>query len=74
MRLSSFEVHGFKNLVAPIKLDALEPINVLHGANNVGKSNLMQHGSGGPTVERRLLRDAPLERVLREMPASGTAG
>ena len=42
MRLTSFEVQGFKNLVAPIKLEGLGPINVLHGANNVGKSNLLQ--------------------------------
>jgi hypothetical protein len=41
MWLSSFEVQGFKNLVAPVRLDRLEPINVLHGANNVGKSNLL---------------------------------
>lgn len=55
MRLSSFEVQGFKNLVAPIKLDALEPINVLHGANNVGKSNLLQ----AIEVFFRLLRHLP---------------
>jgi AAA domain, putative AbiEii toxin, Type IV TA system len=42
MRLSSFEVQGFKNLVEPVRLEGLEPINVLHGANNVGKSNLLQ--------------------------------
>jgi hypothetical protein len=42
MRLTSFEVQGFKNLVAPVKLDELGPINVLHGANNVGKSNLLR--------------------------------
>ena len=41
MRLTSFEVQGFKNLVEPVRLEGLEPINVLHGANNVGKSNLL---------------------------------
>jgi hypothetical protein len=42
MRLSSFEVQGFKNLVAPVKLEGLGPISVLHGANSVGKSNLLR--------------------------------
>ncbi len=42
MRLLSFEVQGFKNLVAPVRLEDLGPINVLHGANNVGKSNLLR--------------------------------
>lgn len=42
MQLLSFEVQGFKNLVAPLKIDGLRPINVIHGTNNVGKSNLLQ--------------------------------
>ena len=42
MRLASFHVQGFKNLLAPVQLDDLGPINVIHGQNNVGKSNLLQ--------------------------------
>ncbi len=42
MRLNAFEVQGFKNLVEPVRLEGLDAINVLHGANNVGKSNLLQ--------------------------------
>lgn len=41
MRLVSFEVRGFKNIVAPVRLDDLGPINILHGENNVGKSNVL---------------------------------
>ena len=42
MRLKSFEVEGFKNLTAKVTLDDLGAVNVLHGENNVGKSNLLQ--------------------------------
>jgi hypothetical protein len=42
MRLRSFEVRGFKNLTQSVKLEGLGPINVIHGPNNVGKSNLLQ--------------------------------
>lgn len=41
MRLTSFEVQGFKNLLAPVRLDDLGSINLVHGQNNVGKSNLL---------------------------------
>jgi ABC-type transport system involved in cytochrome c biogenesis ATPase subunit len=42
MLLKKFSVSGFKNLTQPIELDELGQINVIHGANNVGKSNLLQ--------------------------------
>ena len=42
MRLSSFKVRGFKNLTQEVVLDELGPVNVLHGPNNVGKSNVLQ--------------------------------
>ena len=42
MRLRRFSVSGYKNLRQPVVLDALGPINLIHGANNVGKSNLLQ--------------------------------
>ena len=42
MRLISFHVRGFKNFRQEIGLKELSAINVVHGANNVGKSNLIQ--------------------------------
>jgi hypothetical protein len=42
MQLRSFKVLGFKNFRQPVALDDLGPINVIHGPNNVGKSNLLQ--------------------------------
>lgn len=42
MRLRSFRVRGYKNLRAEIALDGLSVINVIHGPNNVGKSNLLE--------------------------------
>jgi hypothetical protein len=42
MKLISFTVEGFKNLSQPVTFGPLQAVNVLHGANNVGKSNLVQ--------------------------------
>lgn len=42
MLLRRFSVTGYKNLRQPIVLDELGPINLIHGPNNVGKSNLLQ--------------------------------
>lgn len=42
MRLISFSVQGYKNLRQRVELRDLEAINVIHGPNNVGKSNLLQ--------------------------------
>jgi hypothetical protein len=42
MHLTRFSVQGYKNIRNPIELRDLEAINVIHGANNVGKSNLLQ--------------------------------
>lgn len=42
MRLLSFRVQHFRNLTAPIELAELGAFNLLHGDNNVGKSNLLQ--------------------------------
>lgn len=42
MQLRSFKVQGFKNFRQPVTLEDLGPINVIHGPNNVGKSNLLQ--------------------------------
>jgi bifunctional DNA-binding transcriptional regulator/antitoxin component of YhaV-PrlF toxin-antitoxin module len=42
MLLQQFEVKGYKNLTQPIQFGPLGAINVIHGKNNVGKSNLLQ--------------------------------
>ncbi|UQA56780.1 ATP-binding protein [Polyangium aurulentum] len=42
MQLHWFEVQGYKNLRALLRLDDLDRVNVLHGDNNVGKSNLLE--------------------------------
>ncbi len=42
MILQQFEVAGYKNLTQSIKFGPLGSINVIHGPNNVGKSNLLQ--------------------------------
>ncbi len=44
MRIKSFWVKGYKNLVSPVALDGLDSRNVvvIHGPNNVGKSNLLE--------------------------------
>jgi len=40
--LQQFEVTGYKNLTRTVKFGPLGRINVIHGENNVGKSNLLQ--------------------------------
>jgi hypothetical protein len=42
MRLNSFTVEGFKNLTTPVSLGPLGDLNAIHGANNIGKTNLIQ--------------------------------
>jgi hypothetical protein len=42
MWLEWFEVQGYKNFRAPLRLENLRRFNVLHGDNNVGKSNLLE--------------------------------
>ncbi|WP_428264177.1 AAA family ATPase [Haliangium sp.] len=42
MHLHSFQIFGFKNFGAPVALDGLGRVNVIHGDNNVGKSNLVE--------------------------------
>jgi len=41
MRLERFAVSNFKSIWDEVVLDELEDINVLHGPNNVGKSNIL---------------------------------
>ncbi len=44
MQIEEFRIEGYKNLVAPISLGGLgaRRIVVIHGPNNVGKSNLLE--------------------------------
>jgi predicted ATPase len=42
MRLSTFAVKGYKNLRRTVTLESLDGFNVIHGENDVGKSNLLQ--------------------------------
>lgn len=42
MQLVRFAVQGFKNFRDEICLEELGPINIIHGDNNVGKSNLLE--------------------------------
>jgi predicted ATPase len=75
MRFLWFEVQGYKNLRAPLRLTDIGQINVLHGDNNVGKSNLLEalglffvlvrafreDARGGPSLaERHALRPPPV--------------
>ena len=41
MRVKRFAVEGFRNLRNRVELADLEDVNVIHGDNNVGKSNLL---------------------------------
>jgi hypothetical protein len=41
MRIDSIRVKGFRNFRQSVTLDELADINVLHGENNTGKSNLV---------------------------------
>jgi AAA ATPase domain len=75
MRISWFQVEGYKNLRTPARLDALGPLNALHGDNNVGKSNLLEsilllfvglgavrdEGEQGPSLDERYARGEPAE-------------
>jgi predicted ATPase len=75
MRFLWFEVQGYKNLRAPLRLTDIGRINVLHGDNNIGKSNLLEaiglffvlvqifreDARGGPSLaERFALGAAPV--------------
>ncbi len=81
MRLEQFEVQAYKNLRAPVRLEQLGQINVVHGDNNVGKSNLVEaigllfvllqalreDGRGAPSLGESFARRTPVR-------AAGLAG
>ncbi|MFO0603948.1 MAG: AAA family ATPase [Polyangiales bacterium] len=74
MRLTRFEVTHFKNFRQTVVLDALDGFDVIHGENNVGKSNLLQAidlffllvGSLGKRAEK--LSEAPGEDEANAAP------
>ncbi len=41
MRIESIKIKGFRNLRSAVALEELADINVIHGDNNVGKSNVI---------------------------------
>lgn len=73
MQIEWFEVHGYKNFRAPVRLVDLGRLNVLHGDNNVGKSNLLEsigllfvalgvlreEARGGAGIEEKYARTSP---------------
>jgi hypothetical protein len=42
MRINTFSVRGYKNFTERVELSGLGAVNVIHGDNNVGKSNLLE--------------------------------
>ncbi|WP_437640314.1 AAA family ATPase [Sorangium sp. So ce854] len=82
MRLQRFQVQGYKNLRAPVCLADLGRLNVLHGDNNIGKSNLLEsiglffvaiqalreEARGGPRLKERHARSAPPQDAPDERP------
>jgi AAA domain, putative AbiEii toxin, Type IV TA system len=73
MKLKSFNVQGFRNLTGSATFGPLHPINVLHGANNSGKTNVLQ----AMEVYFRLLRSGnhiSKEQVVTLEAAGNPAG
>jgi len=86
MKLRRFQVQGYKNFTSPVCLDDLGPFNVIHGDNNVGKSNLLEsfglffvamqalreETKGGPSLgERYERRVKTIEPAKLPLPESG---
>ncbi len=74
MQLQQFQVKGYKNFRVALRLEEMGRFNVVHGDNNVGKSNLLEsiglfflaiqalrdEGRGGPSLDELYLRRTPL--------------
>lgn len=58
MRIEKFRVQGFKNLTEPLVMDNLRAYNVIHGVNNIGKSNLLEAMSLLMQPSKTLSKDA----------------
>ena len=58
MRIEHFRVQGFKNLTEPLVMDNLRAYNVIHGVNNIGKSNLLEAMSLLMQPSKTLSKDA----------------
>lgn len=59
MKFEWFEVQGYKNIATPLRLTNLGPINIIHGDNNVGKSNLLESLGFFFVLLRTLAEDGP---------------
>lgn len=72
MRITRFAVSGFKNFTQEVILDELGEICVIHGENNVGKSNLLEAMSLFFKLESELLYENKNSRnriihILKEL-------
>jgi hypothetical protein len=87
MRLEWFQVQGYKNFRDPVRLVDLGRFNVIHGDNNVGKSNLLEsiglffvalqvlreEARGGPSLEERYGRRAKADEATADGRPARTA-
>lgn len=64
MKLTSFSVKGFKNFRDEVTLEGLGDINILHGENNVGKSNLMEALLLALELAKGAFKPSPAQDVL----------
>jgi hypothetical protein len=58
MRIEKFRVQGYKNLTDELVMDGLRGYNVIHGVNNIGKSNLLEAMSLLMQPSKTLSKDA----------------
>jgi hypothetical protein len=58
MRIEKFRVQGYKNLTNELVMDGLRGYNVIHGVNNIGKSNLLEAMSLLMQPSKSLSKDA----------------
>jgi len=64
MQITRFKVSGYKNFTEEVELKDLSRFTILHGPNNVGKSNLLE-AMGLPFVLLGVAPEFPFGRSLR---------
>ncbi len=74
MKFEWFEVQGYKNIAASLRLTDLGPINIIHGDNNVGKSNLLESIGFFFALLRTLAEDGPKLVERYELSAKKSTG
>ena len=76
MRIKSFEVKGFAGFTQSLHMGPLDEVNVIYGANNAGKSNLLRalelycHAMGAAesvTKAQAQILDAPHEKLAASL-------